>query len=377
MAKVPAPRKSTDIGGSYEEWLESIKQRIRAAQARAAHAVNAELITAYWDIGGEILRRQGEAGNRRGRGGPKIVERLSADLQADFPRTGGFGVANLRYMRAFAAAWPREEMLQHGVGALPWGHITVLLDKLDDQDQRQWYAARAAHDGWTRKVLEHHIATKLHEREGAVISNFEESLPLEDAKSAALLLRDPTVIDFVDPDQISKEKDLEDALAAEIEKFMLALGAGFLYAGRQRNIDIAGQERRLDLLFYHHPTSRWVVVDLKIGAFESEFSGKMNLYVNAVDEQIAAASDKPTVGFILCADRNEAEARLALKGLKTPMAVGRYVLGESGVEATAEPVEITEGMENELADLANVERQVAEFTARRTRELTDADGDEN
>ena len=165
---------STDAPGSapqsYEEFLEDIKGRIRSAQARAARAINAELIEVYWQIGREILQRQAGEGDRRGRGGPKIVERLSADLRAAFPGARGFSVSSLRYMRAFAAAWPEQEMLQHGVGALPWGHITRLLDRLADRSTRDWYAERAG--PWSRAQLEAAIANSLHEREGAAITNF-------------------------------------------------------------------------------------------------------------------------------------------------------------------------------------------------------------
>jgi len=179
------PEPVADPLPTYEESLARIKARVQLARVRAMRAVNAELIGAYWHIGKEILRRQAEEGNRRGRGGPKIVERLSADLRAAFPEMRGFSVRNLLRMRLFAAAWPDEEMLPHGVAALPWGHISVLLDRLDDRPTRDWYAARAS--GWTRNLLEHHIATRLHEREAAVFSNFDETLasPADDADADA------------------------------------------------------------------------------------------------------------------------------------------------------------------------------------------------
>ncbi|HYV15437.1 MAG TPA: PDDEXK nuclease domain-containing protein [Conexibacter sp.] len=353
---------------NYERALADIKSRVRLARARAVHAANTELIGAYWYIGKEILRRQEEEGNRRGRGGPKIVQRLSADLRGAFPDMGGFSVQNLARMRRFAASWPAEEMLSHGVGTLPWGHISVLLDRLDDRTTRDWYAARAGQ--WTRALLEHHIANRLHEREGAALSNFDETLR-GDEDSAPLLLRDPVVMDFVASSDLRRERDLEDALVADITRFMQALGEGFLYAGRQRVIDIGdGVEYRLDLLFYHHPTARWVVIDLKLGPFKPEYAGKMNAYVNAVDALVAREGDKATVGFILCAQRREAEARLTLRGMANPLAIGRFLVGREGVEP-AEDVDVSDGLEEELASLARVEQQVARFTARRASELED------
>lgn len=286
---------------TYEEFLEDIKGRIRSAQARAARAINAELIDVYWQIGYEILRRQTAEGNRRGRGGPKIVERLSADLRAAFPGARGFSVRSLRYMRAFAVAWPEREMLQSDIAALPWAHVTLLLDKLSDRPTRDWYAARAS--SWSKAELEHHIASRLHERQAAAITNFERAL-----------------------------------------------------------------------LFYHHPTRRFVVIDLKMGPFKAEFAGKMNLYVNAVNELIANDEDRATVGFILCTARDEAVAHLTLQGISTPIAVTRYTVGERGVLMADEESQITEGIEDEMEGMRRVEQQVAEFAARRAREL--AEGEE-
>jgi predicted nuclease of restriction endonuclease-like (RecB) superfamily len=360
----------------YETLLADIKSRMHLARTRAVHAANAELIGAYWYIGKEILRRQEAGGNRRGRGGPRIVQRLSADLRAAFPDMRGFSVENLKRMRRFAKAWPEAEIGSHAVAQLPWGHISVLLDKLDERPTRDWYAARAGQ--LTRVVLEHHIDTRLHEREGAALSNFEETLVAGEGE-APLLLRDPLVVDFVTSAEARHERSLENALVADITRFMHALGDGFLYAGRQRAIDLGeGATVRLDLLFYHHPTARWVVIDLKLGPFRPEYAGKMNQYINAVDDLVAREGDKPTVGFILCTGRRETEARMTLRGMSNPLAIGRYAVGARGVEPTDEPVDATGGLEEELASLARVERQVTRFAARRAAELaggqTDARG---
>ena len=354
---------------SYEQFLEDIKGRIRSAQARAARAINAELIEVYWQIGREILQRQAEEGDRRGRGGPKVIERLSADLRAAFPGARGFSVSSLRYMRAFAAAWPEREMLQHGVGALPWGHITRLLDRLADRPTRDWYAERAG--PWSRAQLEAAIASRLHEREGAAITNFEQALQAGDAEAVQRITRDPVVLDFVQLAECAKERDLEAALLEDIERFMLALGEGFYFAGRQKSLEIGGEEFILDLLFFHHPTRRFVVVDLKLGPFKAEFAGKMNLYVNAVNEFIAHEDDRSTVGFILCAGRNEAVAHLTLQGIATPIAVTRYTVSEHGVLMAGEDAQITEGLQEEMEGLRRVEQQVAEFAARRAHELAE------
>lgn len=367
------PAETPESPRTYDEFLEDIKARIRSAQARAARTINAELIDVYWQIGHEILRRQAAEGNRRGRGGPKIIEQLSADLRSAFPGARGFSVSSLRYMRAFAAAWPEREMLQSGTGALPWVHIMLLLDKLSDRPTRDWYAARAS--GWSKAELAHHIASRLHERQAAAISNFDRTLQAGDAEVVQRITRDPLVLDFVQLADGAKERDLETALLADIERFMLALGEGFYFAGRQKSLEIGGEEFILDLLFYHHPTRRFVVIDLKIGPFRAEFAGKMNLYVNAVNELVAHDEDRATVGFILCADRNAAVAHLTLQGIATPIAVTRYTVGERGVLMAGEDVQITEGLAGEMEGLRRVEQQVAEFAARRARELAEGSED--
>jgi predicted nuclease of restriction endonuclease-like (RecB) superfamily len=352
---------------SYEEFLEDIKGRIRSAQARAARAINAELINVYWRLGKEIERRQIAEGPEIGRRTPGVIRRLSVDLRAAFPDATGFSPANLARMRSFALAWPEEEGLAHRVRDLPWGHILELVQKLDNREIRDWYAERAG--SWMRAQLQMHIATRLHEREGAAITNFGRTLESSDAEAVKRIARDPVVLDFVQLTEGSKERDLEAALLLDIERFMLALGEGFYFAGRQKSLEIGGEEFILDLLFYHHPTRRFVVIDLKIGPFRAEFAGKINLYVNAVDEFVAHEEDRATVGFILCAGRSEAVAHLTLQGISTPIAVTRYSVGERGVLLADEETQITDGVEGEMEAMRRFEQQVAEFAARRAREL--------
>lgn len=352
---------------SYEEFLADIKVRIRSAQARAARAINAELIEVYWQIGREIVRRQAEEGLERGRRTPGVIRLLSADLRAAFPGGTGFSPANLARMRSFALAWPEEGLAQH-VRDLPWGHIVELVQKLDDRDVRDWYARHAG--VWTRMQLQANIANRLHKREGAAITNFERTLEAGDAEVVQRIARDPVVLDFVRLDDGARERDLEAALLDDIERFMLALGEGFYFAGRQKSLQVGEEEFILDLLFYHHPTRRFVVIDLKIGPFQAEFAGKINLYVNAIDELVADEQDRATVGFVLCADRNEAVTHLTLQGLATPIAVTRYTVGERGV-AAGEDLQMTNGLKGEMEGLRRVEQQVAKYAARRARELAD------
>jgi predicted nuclease of restriction endonuclease-like (RecB) superfamily len=224
MSELPVNRstEAPEPLRSYEEFLEDIKGRIRSAQARAARAINAELIGVYWRIGKEIERRQAGMGPERGRKTPGVIQRLSADLRTDFPGVSGFSPANLARMRSFAAAWPDEADLAHGVQNLPWGHIVELVQKFDDRDVRDWYVQRTG--SWSRAQLQGHIANRLHEREGAAVTNFERTLPDGDAETVQRITRDPVVLDFVQLADGAKERDLEAALLTDIERFMLALG---------------------------------------------------------------------------------------------------------------------------------------------------------
>jgi len=246
-AKAPEPPSR-----SYEEFLEDIKVRILSAQARAARAINAELIEIYWKIGLEILQRQQQEGPELGRRTRGVVQRLSADLRAAFPEARGYSVPNLYRMRALAAAWP--EGLSDRMRDLPWGHVATLVAKVD-RDAQEWYAERAV--GWSHAQLQAAVANRLHERQGAALTNFDQTLAADDVDAVQRITRDPVVLDFVHLTEESKERDLEAALLRDIERFMLALGEGFYFAGRQKSLQIGEEEFILDLLFYHHPTRRF------------------------------------------------------------------------------------------------------------------------
>jgi len=239
MPELPAhlSSESREPLRTYEEFLEDIKRRIRTAQARAARAINAELIDVYWQIGQEILRRQAEEGPDLGRRTRGVVQRLSADLRTAFPGARGYSVPSLYRMRALASAWP--EGLSDRLRDPPWGHV-VEIATTAKPEARQWYAERAG--AWSRAQLEAAIATRLHEREAAAITNFEQTLQAGDAEAVQGITRDPLVLDFVELTESVRERDLEAALLSDIERFMLALGEGFYFAGRQRSLQVGGEE---------------------------------------------------------------------------------------------------------------------------------------
>jgi predicted nuclease of restriction endonuclease-like (RecB) superfamily len=362
----PLPDPASRDLDDYGTFLADAKRRIYAARGRAARAVNAELISVYRYLGSEILARQSAEGSGRGRSGTRVIPRLASDLQAAFPDMGGFSERNLEYMRKFAAAWPENEMAQHVAALLPWGHNIVLLDKVSDPAELRWYAEQAAQHGWTRKLLEHHITTGLYLAQGAAITNFTERLPEIEAQAVQQIMRDPLVLDFIQVAPGSRERDIERALVGEIQEFMVRLGKGFLYAGRQRLIRVGDRDFFLDLLFYHHPTRRWVVIELKVGRFEPEYVGKLNFYVNAVDQQLARAGDQATIGMLLCASRDEAVVRITLQGIESPLAVVRYRTRGDRLDVDRTPTAtVSPGMRAELEEMREVEERLATWAAGR------------
>jgi predicted nuclease of restriction endonuclease-like (RecB) superfamily len=294
-----------------------LKAEVRAAQVRAHRVVNTELLRLYWTIGRTIIDQQAAED-----WGTKVIGRLADDLRREFPETTGLSRSNLHYMRQFAEAWPGE-VVQQPVGQLPWGHVTVLLGKVDDQASRDWHAAAAVEHGWSRNVLANQIANRTHERVGAP-TNFADRLPAPDSELAQHLSKDPYVFDFLGFTGMVAERDLEQAIMGRIQHVLLEFGRGFAFVGRQVHLDIDGDDFYIDLLFFHTEQLRYVVVELKVGDFEPEFAGKLNFYIAAVDDLYRLPQHAGTVGILLCAGRNERVVQYALKGQTAPMAVSTY-----------------------------------------------------
>lgn len=326
-------KREGDLAGAhgYVELLSEIRGEVRHARLRAARSVNAEMIAAYWRIGKLILERQAREG-----WGAKVIGQLAIDLKDEGAR--GFSAGNLQYMRKFAAAWPDLEdgspISPQAVGKIPWGHNRVLLDKFDGTNDRLWYAERAASEGWSRAVLEHNIAIDLRSRKGIGASNFEATIAGPDSDLAGELLTEPMDLSFVPGEAIKSERDLELALLKDIERFMLNTGAGQLaFVGRQFRLEVGGDEFFVDLLFFHVGLLRYVVVELKIGKFSPEFTGKLNFYVSVVDGEIRTEKHGPTIGILLCAELNSQVVEYSLDRLATPIGVATYELDDGDRES--------------------------------------------
>ena len=340
-----ADRKSI-IPRDYADWLASLKSRISGARQRATLAVNQELVRLYHHIGTEILERQTRQG-----WGAKVIDRVAADLRAAFPEMKGFSSRNLKYMKFFAQMCPAGLIGQQPAAQLPWFHLVTLLTKVSADTEREWYAAQVIQHGWSRPTLDVHIKNQLHLRQGVAITNFDRHLPTPHAQLAIEALKDPYLFDFLGLGDEALERDIENALIRHITRFLLELGAGFAFVGRQFRLEVGGDEFFIALLFYHTRLKCYVVVELKGVAFKPEHAGQLNFYLAAVDGQIKAPDDKPTIGLLLCKTKNRLVAEYALSGISTPIGVAEYQL----VRALPEPLDTNlpsiEEIEAELSRL--------------------------
>ncbi len=304
---------------SYAAFVGDLKRKIVEARNRAGLSVNRELILLYWSIGRDILARQEREG-----WGARVVDRLAEDLGRAFPEMTGLSARNLKYMRAFAEAWPEAAIVQQVAAQLPWGHNMRLLDSVKTSDQRMWYARQAIEHGWSRNVLAHQIDSDLLTRQGAALTNFSRTLPAGQSELAQQILKDPYTFDFLALGPEMLERDLERGLVEHLRALILELGKGFAFVGSQYHLEVGGQDYYLDLLFYHLRLRCFVVIELKIEDFKPEFAGKMNFYLSAVDDRLRHPDDQPSIGIILCKGRNEVIVEYALRDTSKPMGVAQY-----------------------------------------------------
>lgn len=309
---------------TYRELLVRLKSQIRTAQVRAALAVNQKLVLLYWGIGKEILTRQQVNG-----WGSKVIERLAEDLRSEFPGMQGLSSRNLKYMRAFAEAWPEQSIVQQLVAQLPWGHNVRLLDYVKNPDERLWYVNQAIQSGWSRNVLAIQIESRLYRRRGKAVTNFKATLPPSQSDLAQQLLKDPYNFDFLTLARAAQERDLERALLAHLREFLIELGAGFAFVGSQVPLEVGGDDYKLDLLFYHLKLRCFVIIDLKMGPFKPEYAGKMNFYLSAIDGMLRHPDDKPSIGLILCKAKNGIVAEYALRDIRKPLGVSEFKVLEN------------------------------------------------
>jgi predicted nuclease of restriction endonuclease-like (RecB) superfamily len=333
------------LPSDYPAFFQSIKTRVQQAQLRAVVAVNKELILLYWQIGKTILTRQQREG-----WGAKVIDRLSADLHAAFPQMKGFSPRNLKYMRAFAKAYPEEPFVQQVAAQIPWFHHCVLLDKVNANSERLWYIQQTLEHGWSRNVLELQIETRLYHRKGKAQTNFPTTLPSLDSDLATEVLKDPYVFDFITTGDETKERHVQTALLTNIRRFLLELGVGFTFVASNYHIVVGNEDYYIDLLFYHIRLHCYIVIELKAGNFKPEYVGKLNFYMTAIDRQVKTPEDKKTIGIILCKTKDKVTAEYALSNIQNPMGVATYQTTEA----------LPEDLKGKLPDIKELEARLEE-----------------
>jgi len=319
QALFPVPPPVAGLPAAYAITLREITKRVSKARISTVLAANAAMVTLYWDIGQIILARQDEAG-----WGAKVIDRLAFDLRKAFPDMDGFSSRNLKYMRAFAVAWPSQPIVQQLVAQLPWGQNLLLLERVDDPATRIWYAEQVIAHGWSRSILAINIQRQLHKRAGRSVNNFKATLPPPDSDLAAQVFKDPYLFDFLGTADPRRERDVEDSLVEHIERFLLEMGAGFAFVGRQVALEVGNEDFRIDLLFYHLKLRSFVVVELKSVPFEPAFVGQLNFYLSVVDDLLKHPSDQPTIGLLLCRSKNELVVEYALRNFTRPLGVAEW-----------------------------------------------------
>jgi predicted nuclease of restriction endonuclease-like (RecB) superfamily len=280
---------------------------------------NTSMIELYWHIGNEILQRQKSEG-----WGTKVIDRLSSDLKDEFPEMGGFSARNLAYMRRFAEIWPDSSILQQSVAKLQWRSILTLLTKVKNNEEKVLYAQKALENGWSSNVLDHMIDLRLIEREGKAVTNFTETLPPQNSDMAVQVFKDPYLFDFIGTAAKRRETEIERTLVAHMEKFLLELGQGFAFVGRQVHLEVGGDDFYIDLLFYHLKLRCYVVVELKVRDFKPGDVSQLNMYQNIVNDVLRHPDDKATIGLLLVKGKNRTVVEYSLEGYTNPIGVADW-----------------------------------------------------
>lgn len=336
---------------NYRQGLEDIKRRIQSAQTRAVLAVNTELLQLYWDIGRQLAQWQKERD-----WGSAVVEQMAQDLQSTYPGIKGFSRPSLFAMRQFYAFFsPRFtqfEFVSPAVRQIPWGHIRTLLVKVKSVDEALLYAQACVSNGWSRNVLTLQIEQRYHERIGHTVSNFAQALPAPQSELVQQSLKDPYVFDFLTLQADAVERDIENQLVAHITRFLLELGKGFAFLGRQYALQVNGRDYFVDLLFYHARLKCYVVIELKAGAFKPEYVGKLNFYLSAVDDLLRTEGDQPTIGLILCKDKDHLDVEYALRDIHKPMGVSSFITKDIPLDVQSQLPSVQE-IEDELNALGH------------------------
>ena len=351
LEKGDAPRLAVDA--IYVAFIKDVKQRIQSAQIKAAVRVNHEMLLLYWDLGERIVSEQ-----KKSNWGDGFLEQLSKDLRAEFPKMKGFSLRNLKYMRQWFQFWTaigqqvvaqlEPQFMRQLVAKIPWGHNIFIINKIQDGNEALFYVQKTLENNWSRAVLTHQIENGLYQREGKAITNFEQTLPTPQSDLAEQMLKDPYCFDFLTLREKYDEKELEDTLSRHLSRFLLELGSGFSFLGRQYKLNIDGEEYFMDMLFYHVQLHCYVVIELKTVKFKPEFAGKLNFYISATDDLLKTEMDSPTIGILICKSKNDTVVEYTLKDINKPIGVSEYVITQSLPDELKSSLPSIEELEAEL-----------------------------
>jgi len=360
-------------GSGYASLFIEIKTRIQASQVRAILTVNSELVRLYWDIGHMIDARQKHEG-----WGAGVIPRLARELKNEMPELKGFSERNIGYMIRFAREYGAVTILQQPAAkisasakapqpvtklrdgllwSIPWFHHVVLMEKVKDLSTRRWYMEQTLVNGWSRNILSMQIEAQAHARQGKARSNFAATLPEHQSDLVQQTLKDPYIFDFLTLTEPFQERELETALVRHLEKFLLELGQGFAFVGRQYKVEVGGEDFYIDLLFYHLRLRAFVVIELKKGKFKPEYAGKLNFYCNVVNDRLKHAADNPTIGLILCRERSRLLAEYSFAGIDKPIGISTYELTRALPKELKSSLPSVEEIEAELSGLAGEKRK--------------------
>lgn len=372
MSDIIKPKTNNQLPEGYEYWRKTIVSRIENAKLRVSFHVNADLLSLYWSIGSDILEKQQTLG-----WGAQVIEKLSQDLSRAFPEDRGYSVRNLKYMRAFAEAYPdfpfvqvplaqlqeypiwhvplarfhgdNNEFVQVPLAQITWYHHISLLSKVKDNTKRALYIIATAQEGWSRDVMLLQVANNYIAAKGNTINNFDVTLPSPESDLAKYTFKDPYNFSFLGTVALQNELDIEKELATRVTDFLLEMGKGFAFIGRQYHVIVDGDDYYIDILMYHLHLHCYVVVELKAVEFIPEFVSKLNFYISAVDEYVKTPEDKPTIGLLLCRSKSDTKAGFALRGVTQPLGIAEYETQKLFADVASSLPQL-EDLENELKD---------------------------
>ena len=330
----------------YKNWIEYLKAKISSAKNKVAVTVNTQLIELYWEIGKEISKK-----SLISNWGSGVIEQISVDLAKDFPEMKGFSRRNLYAIKQWFEFYNQQyEFVPQLVAQIPWGHNRLIINKIKNISEAIYYCDQISKNGWSRDQLDNQIEKDLYKRNSLSTHNFESTLPEKQSKLATEILKDPYNFDFISLHDEAIEREIEKELVTNITEFLIELGKGFAFVGKQFKIEVSETDYFIDLLFYHLELRCYVVIELKAGKFKPEYAGKLNFYLSAVDSQIKKDTDSSSIGIILCKKKDKIEAEYALRDIKKPMGISEYILTQSIPENIKTQLPTIEELENELSD---------------------------